>query len=296
MSIHHAIQQKAEKLGLIITETAAQFPDFKEHNVWPDNTVAVHWPQPNLWAFGIGAKPAMAEAEALMEIKRNLPDDAVLTNLPRDPFMVLVFSNKSRKLVFIRGGATPQDTLAEMDTRSTGDGEMTWLTTVPPEDGAEAFRQGFMAADNPFEEDSEEAEEWDAAFDEAADAEAAEQDEDAGGSVVASKFRQRYAEQGHPNHCGDWLAEIFNNIVGDSKHLNVEALDELAVLNNVDNTKYNRTNPGWQGRLRMTTRNLIAPKAFKDGVIHVPKHVNKTGVLRAPKEWIDAQPYKRPAK
>ena len=310
MSIHHAIQQKAEKKGLIITENRAQFPDFGQHVVWPAGTVAVHWPQPNLWAFGVGAKPAMAEMEAIQQIKQSMHEDNVLINDPRDPFHVFLFLDARRDMVLIRGGATPADTLAALDDDATG-----WKTTTPamtgdPEaDGRAAFVQGFTAADNPYRDEdgapigegsgdedrpdqTEAADAWDAAFDAAADEEAEDTGEPTG-SVVANRYRQRYKEEGHPNHCGDWLAGVFNNIVGDTKHLNVEALDELAELNGVNNKKYNRESPGWQGRLRMTTRNLIAPVAFRNKGINVPAHISKDGKLPAPSDWLAAQRFKR---
>jgi hypothetical protein len=309
MSIHHATQQKAEKLGLIITEDAAKFPDFGSFK-YPANTVAIHWPQFNLWAFGIGAKPAMAEAEALIAVRRNLIEDGLeptIVNCPRDPFLILVFSGKGREHVALdRQGSTPQDTLAAFDK----DG-VTWLSTTVPEEGDAAFKQGFTAADNPWrprdadgeivedddgdEEVNEKADQWDAAFDAAADEDAEEAEPDQTGSVVSERYRQRYKEEGHPNHCGDWLAVVLNNIVGDTKHLNVEALDELAKVNGVNNTKYDRSNPGWQGRLRMTTRNLIAPVVFKTGVLKLASPVDGQQELRAPAEWTASQRFKKPA-
>ncbi len=111
------------------------------------------------------------------------------------------------------------------------------------------------------------------------------------GSVVSTKYRARYSEAGHPTHCGDWLAETLIGMTTNKAGINVEMLDKLAELNGVDLSKYNRTNHGWQGRLRMTFRNIVARKVFLNG----GKFIGIDGNERqAPQEWLAAQKFKRP--
>lgn len=166
-------------------------------------------------------------------------------------------------------------------------------------DGGIAYAEGTPAGDNPFslEEDEEEyerAQKWDEEWDAAADAADAE-DGEKGGSVVNAKYRAIYAERGHPEHCGDWLAEVFNNAVKSKEGTAVARVDAIAVANGVNNTKYDRTRPGWQGRLRMTTRNLLAKVVWMaDGVFRVPDAEGNIEELRAPGDWMASQRFKKP--
>lgn len=300
--IHPAIVKKAEKLGLIGKELTRADIDgkFGANSEPPAGTVEFHWPSKNVYAYGVGSKPAMAEAEAIMQIAQMDPDWRIL-NKPGDPFMIQLF-NKDRSRVFIREGATPQDTLAELN----GDnGDREWLTTSVPVDGAEAYKQGFMAADNPWpepdtddpdEENGTKRQEWDDAFDAAAD-EAANADEaeaDAGGSVVKPEYRIRYAEAGHPAHCGDWLAVTLNNLILGKSKTDIEHFEELCNLNGVSLAKYKRVGIGWEGRLRMTGRNLLAGVVYSTGVLKVPVSIQIDGVAeyRAPGEWISTRKFK----
>ena len=119
---------------------------------------------------------------------------------------------------------------------------------------------------------------------------------DTGGSVVKSEYRARYAERGHPAHCGDWLAETLNGLILGKTHTDLEKFEELCALNGVDTSKYKREGTGWQGRIRMTGRNLLAKRVFEaDGVLLLPPSVRpEPGVeqLQAPADWMAAQRYK----
>lgn len=171
-------------------------------------------------------------------------------------------------------------------------------------DGGVAYREGITAADCPFssetEDDEEYArfekwnEEWDAAADEATD----EEEGSKGGSVVSSKYRTRYAEMGHPTHCGDWLAELLNNYCIGDRNTDLETAERIFALNGVDTSKYKREGVGWQGRIRMTGRNLLAKKVFAAGKIVVPdtngQHPDQTVTIEAPADWMSAQRYNKP--
>ena len=297
--IHPSIRAKADKLGLIGEDNPKQLALGVTSK---GDVVQFHWPSKNVYAFGVGAKAAMAEMEAIMAIARMDVDWRIL-NVARDPFLIELFS-PDRSRTFIRGGATPQDTLAELNGK---DGEREWLSTTVPEDGAEAFKQGFVAGDNPYREsgepfdggDNEEAADWDAAFDEAADAAQAEADAEEDrvtGSVVKETYRLRYAEAGHPNHCGDWLADTLNNLVLGKSATDMVNLEALFDVNGISTAKYKHEGNGWQGRIRMTGRNLLARKLYVTGFLHIPESLlpmtGGTTPLRVPAEWIETRPYK----
>ncbi len=169
-----------------------------------------------------------------------------------------------------------------------------WIVTSPwgefralyLTDAVSRMKRAFAEHHQP--EDEEEEAELEQEETEAEEEQEAEHEE-SGGDVVGAEYRARYAEAGHPRHCGDWLAVTLNEMVGETKHLNVEALDRLAQLNGIDVSKYNRTNLGWQGRLRMTFRNLLARKIWNRGFI-----INfNEEAIEAPKDWIDSQRFKK---
>jgi hypothetical protein len=54
--------------------------------------------------------------------------------------------------------------------------------------------------------------------------------------------------------------------------------EAIMAANGVDLSKYNRTTNGWQGRLRMTGRNILAGRVFAAG-----------GVVLTPIEGAEAQ-------
>lgn len=171
-----------------------------------------------------------------------------------------------------------------------------------PFDGAIAYAEGILAADNPYPEGSEEGDLWDTQWDQAAD-DAPEDTGGKGGSVVASKYRQKYAEQGHPTHCGDWLANLLNNYCVGDKNTDLETAERIFALNGVDTSKYKREGVGWQGRIRMTGRNLLAKKVYLAGKIVVPVHggtnaegadITGTQEIEAPADWMASQRFNKP--
>ena len=171
--------------------------------------------------------------------------------------------------------------------------------TGVPLDGAIAYAEGILAADNPHPEGSEEGDLWDTQWDQAAD-DAPEDTGGKGGSVVASKYRTKYAEMGHPTHCGDWLANLLNNYCVGDKNTDLETAERIFALNGVDTSKYKRDGVGWQGRIRMTGRNLLAKKVFLAKKIVVPNTPTDTGhtdggyEIEAPADWIAAQRFNKP--
>lgn len=287
--LHSATVKRAEKVGVTLKEDPAT------------GEVEAFWPQHNVYAYGIGTKPAMDEMEALQKIKA-MDADWRVVNAPHDKFHILVF-NADRSRVFDRVGATPKDTLMLIREWLDQDEDRTWPTTAVPDDGAAAHAGGFTAADNPYrgedgeplEDSGSAAEVWDSEFDQAADAAEEPEEAETSGSVVKSEYRIRYAEAGHPNHCGDWLAVTLNNLVLGKTMTDLAKLEELFLLNNADTSKYDRTRNGWQGRIRMTGRNLLAKQVYMQGKLLLPPSLRIEGGpdhLVADADWMAKQRFK----
>lgn len=130
-----------------------------------------------------------------------------------------------------------------------------------------------------------------AAMDAADDAEA-----EATGSVVPDKYKKLYASEGHPTHCGDWMAETLNRFcrVNDEKGKEVTDLDRLEAIANANAVaparfgKLGVETNGWQGRFRMTIRNMLAPRVAEKGYLFVPEGcgADEDQELAAPADWI----------
>lgn len=314
MAIHHAQIRQAEQYGFTLEEK-------------PPHVRAFH-PSSGTQLFGVSAKDAISQMLAVQNIMSKYPDYRFRTLDDPRTHGYLADLNSDE----ISGEGTPIELYRDLDklgwSRPIDTGYMGGTyggdepvivnkiedtfapdpepkpvvdATPPikrsesgtPFDGAIAYKEGIMAADNPFEEGTEEADLWDSQWDQAAD-DAPDPAEKRSGTVVASRYRQKYAEEGHPNHCGDWLAELLNNYCVGDKHTDLATFEHICSLNGVDTSKYNRTTNGWQGRIRMTGRNLLAKKVHLEGSISVPNSDIDGGVqkITAPADWIASRPYK----
>lgn len=129
---------------------------------------------------------------------------------------------------------------------------------------------------------------------EAAQGEDADEDEDKG-SVVPPQYKKLYAERGDATHCGDWLAVTLNSLckVVDGKKVttDLDRLETIATANGVEAARVDRlgtaTN-GWQGRYRMTVRNMLTKVVAAKGSLFVPEGCGLEGeaTLEAPREWV----------
>ena len=115
-------------------------------------------------------------------------------------------------------------------------------------------------------------------------------------NVVPIKYKQKYAAEGHPDHCGDWLAVTLNDLCHvmtetDGKlktKFSVDKLEAINAANGLDTAKYLvNQNRGWEGRYRMTTRNMLAKVVAGSTVLYVPDGVGGEGdrELEAPADW-----------
>jgi len=138
------------------------------------------------------------------------------------------------------------------------------------------------------------------------DVAAGDEDEDERtGSVVPDVFKKRYAEAGHPGHCGDWLATTLNKLCqtmdGKKVITDLDRLEAIANANDVSPDRVDRlgtaTN-GWQGRYRMTVRNMLAKKVADKGFLFVPEGcgVKADTEMKAPRDWCQKYATKTKAK
>lgn len=291
MKIHHTQLKKAERLGFILTEAK-------------NGMIVAHWPKYNEIAYGVSPTEAITQMEALQKIVEL--DDTITSEVDAENPRLQFFMKDGS----ILGGRsmTPHQAYEEL----TGDAMPLWYkkadaASTPPDEeprnsdgiplnGAVAYREGVLAADCPFDPESDDeeernrAEKWYTEWDEAADAEP----EPAGGSVVASRYRIKYAELGHPTHCGDWLATLLNNLCLTSQGIDLGRFEAICAANGVDTSKYKRTGTGWQGRLRMTGRNLLAKRIYLAGGVLMMPEGEDPSEYRAPAEWMQTQRYNMP--
>src|SRR5690606_24126502 len=87
-----------------------------------------------------------------------------------------------------------------------------------------------------------------------------------------------------------------NNLILGKTHTDLVNFELLCAENGVDTSKYKREGNGWQGRIRMTGRNLLARKIYVTGFLAIPgvlaDRVDGAEYLRVPREWIETRPYK----
>lgn len=123
------------------------------------------------------------------------------------------------------------------------------------------------------------------------------QDEDeseASGSVVPETYKKMYAERGDATNCGDWLALLLNKLCkvtdGKTTRTDLDRLASIAGANGVEPGRYGKlgiaTN-GWQGRYRMTVRNMLTKTVAAKGFLFVPEScgVDADQEIKAPREW-----------
>ena len=159
------------------------------------------------------------------------------------------------------------------------DGE-DWIA-VKVEDGEEVAREADLAdlfeAVRNLDADDAEGEEAD--------------EEDDRRTVVPTIYKRRYAEAGHPNTCGDWLAMVLNGICLTPEGFQIGPMLAICDANGVDGERYlARKTLGWQGRFRMSARNKLKGVVAKAGVLFIPEGLDEAGEreMEAPAEWVAA--------
>lgn len=307
--VHHSQVKQAEKIGAILSEVNGMYDAF--------------WPKRNLHIFGASGGDAIKQMKAAQALDADAvaagntvlwthhPDDLRLTNARdahnkwlsteyRTPHQLLEIWKETGQFVFdFEPPVLADELLKDADGDGAPESKVDNIARSDKGvalDGAIAYAEGTLSADCPFSsEDEEEYDqfvEWNDAWDAAADAKAEEEPQ--GGSVVKEKYRAIYAERGHPTHCGDWLAQLLNNLVLGKKATDIARFEAICAANGVDLSKYKHEGKGWEGRLRMTGRNLLAKKVFfAGGVLQVPNG-EVVDTYTAPADWMQAQRFKAP--
>jgi hypothetical protein len=109
------------------------------------------------------------------------------------------------------------------------------------------------------------------------------------GSVVNPVYKARY---GKARGCGDWLHQFLAcRTLDQDQKLIVPEFDALLVANGVDPHGWNRTTPGWQGRLRMSGRACLVSVIKRDGGIRLADGSQVT----APTEYVASLAKPKPA-
>lgn len=119
--------------------------------------------------------------------------------------------------------------------------------------------------------------------------EEADEDEEKGASVVSYAYKRRYAEAGHPAHCGDWLANTLNAECLGENGFNLDVFQSICDANDVDLSPYMRHRTrGWQGRVRMSGRLKLTTAILKaKGVLQLPANGGwDDREVQAPGEWL----------
>lgn len=117
-----------------------------------------------------------------------------------------------------------------------------------------------------------------------------------GNSVVAGSYKQKYREKAANmarkpkdvapkalRRCNtDWLAIELARLTLDGKaKLQVDAFCAILDANGVKHAHWNRTSPGWQGRLRMTGRLALQRVVAEAGALALADGSS----VAAPKSW-----------
>lgn len=285
--IHHTQSKKAEKLGYQLEEVSAEL-------------VSVYLTSHNIKLFGVSVIDAIKQADAANQIILRFGN---ITMTPDAEFPNLVEATRGSSILVGTGAITPVALLALIDS---GDGVWSEVSLPDdfdapqpnntksveringvPVDGAVAYLEGITAADCPFTSETDDDDEykkfyvWNEQWDAAADG-SIEDEPKQTGSVVKSKYRIKYTEMGHANHCGDWLADILNNLCLVGKAFNLAIFEDVCNSNGVSLDKYDRTKNGWVGRIRMTGRNILSNKVVKNGVLTLPDGTTTI----PPQEWL----------
>ena len=115
-------------------------------------------------------------------------------------------------------------------------------------------------------------------------------------SVVGGKYKAKYAARAATmrkpkdipakalkRSTSDWLAiELARRTLDEKAHIVVPAFEAILDANGVKHAHWNRTTPGWQGRLRMTGRLALQRIVAETGELALPD----AEAIPAPKTWI----------
>jgi hypothetical protein len=278
MNIHHTKIKQAMAIGCHLSaESSHRFRIF--------------WPQQSVELFAHSVDEALDEMRATQSILHHNPDYKMVTNHIN---LDVILTNRITGKMMRESPASPSEIWAIIEAEE--DHWVMPLGAPPPEEeasdrisgvhisGTVAHKEGVPAGDCPYPEESDDFARWNDEWDEAAEKALNPPPK---GSVVTNRYRATYSEFGHPTHCGDELAILLNNICLNKAGTNIDLFEAICVANGVSLTKYDRIAKGWQGRLRMTGRNLLAKKIRENGgKLRMPENMSPDE-YRMSREWLE---------
>jgi hypothetical protein len=258
MAIHHATIKSAEKMGVILTEEG-------------NGRYSAHWPKNNKRLNGESPKYLLDDMRAIIEMT--------------DSYSSFKYTIE-------------EDSTVSIQVRGT-------TISVTGLRAAAAFNQAkklWQESRSELDEDDEEA---DAETEAEVDEEIAEEEPESSGSVVAARYRVIYKETGRSGiGCGDWLDTLLTEIcsttsvvvMGEDGKVDKDAtstnrlapFEAICAANGVSTEKYDRTRNGWQGRIRMSGRNMLARVIYYSGVLKMPDTIDGGREYPVPQDWKDA--------
>jgi len=279
MNVHHTKAKQAMQMGCHISVA--------------DNKYRIFWPQRAIELFSTSVDAALTEMNAAQNIINHNPDFRIVTNHENDRVSLFDHREEGAATMMVGCPALPTDIWAAIEA-----GEDAWVVMDEPEqeqmdeqthingvsvNGAVAFKDGVPAADCPYPEESDDFSRWNDEWDDAADRAELPPSK---GSVVTSHYRANYSELGHPAHCGDELAVLLNNLCLNKAGINIQLFEEICKANGVKLGRYDRTTRGWQGRLRMTGRNLLTKQLKSNGgVLLMPEGMHPES-YKLSQDWV----------
>lgn len=277
MQIHHTKMRQAMQMGCYLSES--------------NGRIRIFWPQRSVELFAVTPDEALQEMQAVQNILHTYPDYRVITN--SGCAVIVADQTKHVQMADMPQFASSAWAILEAgeDEWVPENGDHTETKSDPTHingisiNGGVAYKEGVPASDCPYLEDSDDFARWNDEWDTAADAAEVADLPNTVGSVVTNRYRAHYTELGHPTHCGDDLAVLLNNICQNKAGTNLEIFEAICTANDVNLGRYNRTKKGWQGRLRMTGRNLLAKKIIaQGGVLKMPLGMGDE--KRLSQEWL----------
>jgi len=266
MQVHHSKLKQALAMGCYVS-----MPETRKFRMY--------WPAREFELFGTSINELFDEMAAVQNIL-NTYDNYKIINA--DNMQIILMDNDGQQMV-----GTPMLPTKVWATIEADEDEWEQALNGRPNEkhedeahihgvhksGALAYKEGVPASDCPFEDGTPEFAQWNDEWDAEADKEVGEGEDNGGvGSVVTNRYRAAYSESGHPTHCGDELAILLNNLCLNKAGINLELFEAICEANGVNLSRYNRTTKGWQGRLRMTGRNLLAKRVREnEGLIYMPE-------------------------
>jgi hypothetical protein len=262
MNIHHTKIKQAMAIGCHLSAESS-------------HKYRIFWPKQAVELFAHSVDEALDEMRAAQSILHFSPDYKLVTNHIN---LDVVLMNRITGKVMRECPASPSEIWFLIESE---EGHWIMPMAAPPPDempsdringistsGTTAHKEGVPAGDCPYPEESDDFARWNDEWDEAAEKALNPPPK---GSVVTNRYRAQYSEFGHPTHCGDELAIVLNNICLNKAGCNLELFEAICAANEVNLAKYDRTAKGWQGRLRMTGRNLLAKRVKENaGMLFMP--------------------------